>query len=99
MRIMERKNLITVMIATTVAAVIILTVTGFAARNKEYKPSNWVLKKYGNAVALYNGENLETVYEGIVVENLPEEDVKILENGIAFPTRTEAEQAIEDYDG
>ena len=34
----------------------------------------------------------------ISLNELPEEDVRILRNGIAFPTRDEAVQAIEDYE-
>ena len=72
---------------------------GFAAKNQDYEPSSWVLKAYGNSVALYNGDKIATVYGDIVLDNLPADDIKILESGIAFPTREEAEQAIEDYDG
>lgn len=95
----RQRNIIITVIVLTAAAVIILITAGFAARNRDYKPSSWVLKAHGNSVALYNGDSLDTVYGGIVLENLPEEDKKILESGIAFPTREEAERAIEDYDG
>ena len=47
----------------------------------------------------YNGKEIAAVYGDIVLDNLPPEDIKILENGIAFPTREEAEKAVEDYDG
>lgn len=95
----KQRNIIITVIVLTAAAVIILLTAGFAARDRDYEPSSWVLKSYGNSVALYNGEELTAVYGDIVLDNLPPEDIKILENGIAFPTREEAEQAIEDYDG
>ena len=95
----QQRNIIITAIVLTTAAVIILITAGFAARDRDYEPSSWVLKSYGNSVALYNGEELTAVYGDIVLDNLPPEDIKILENGIAFPTREEAEQAVEDYDG
>ncbi len=99
---MEKRNqrsFLIISIVVTLAMVIILTVAGFAARDKSYTPSSWVLRSYGGNVALYNGEELYSVYGDIMLSNLPPEDIDILENGIAFPTKQEAEAAIEDYDG
>lgn len=95
----KQRNIIITVIVLTAAAVIILLTAGVAARDRDYEPSSWVLKSYGNSVALYNGDELETVYGDIVLDSLPPDDIKILENGLAFPTREEAEKAIEDYDG
>lgn len=95
----QQRNIIITAIVLTIAAVIILITAGFAAKNRDYEPSSWVLKAYGNSVALYNDKDLAAVYDDIVLDDLPPEDIKILESGIAFPTREEAEQAIEDYDG
>ena len=95
----KQRNIIITALVLTAAAVIILITAGFAAKNREYQPSRWVLKAYGNSVALYNGKEIAAVYGDIVLDNLPPEDIKILENGIAFPTREEAEKAVEDYDG
>ena len=95
----KQRNIIITAIVLTAAAVIILLTAGFAARDRDYEPSSWVLKAYGNSVALYNRDEVAAVYGDIVLDNLPPEDIKILENGIAFPTREEAEQAVEDYDG
>ena len=95
----KQRNIVITVIVLTAAAVIILMTAGFAAKNQDYDPSSWVLKAYGNSVALYNGDKIATVYGDIVLDNLPADDIKILESGIAFPTREEAEQAIEDYDG
>ena len=95
----KQRNIIITVIVLNAAAVIILITAGFAAKNRDYEPSSWVLKAYGNSVALYNGDEVAAVYGDIVLDDLPPEDIKILENGIAFPTREEAEQAVEDYDG
>lgn len=95
----KQRNIIITVIVLTSAAVIILITAGFAAKNRDYEPGGWILKAYGNNVALYNGDEVATVYGEIVLDNLPPDDKKILESGIAFPTREEAEQAIEDYDG
>ena len=72
---------------------------GFAAADTDYEPTGWVLKAYGNSVALYNGDEIKAIYGEVELDTLPPEDVRMLESGIAFPTRAEAETAIEDYDG
>ena len=94
----KSRNLIAAAIAITAAAVIVLLVAGFAAADTDYEPTGWVLKAYGNSVALYNGE-IKAIYGEVELDTLPPEDVRMLESGIAFPTRAEAETAIEDYDG
>lgn len=95
----NQKNILIIAVVLTAAAVIILTVAGFAASDTEYEPSGWVLKAYGNSVALYNNGKIQTVYGEIVLDDLPEDDKKMLQSGIAFPTRDEAQRALEDYDG
>ena len=94
----KERNIIIAAIVITLAALIIITVVGLAAGNKDYEPSGWVLKAYGNTVALYNHGEINAVFEEIVIDDLPPDDVSILENGIAFPTREEAVKAIEDYE-
>ncbi len=93
-----RRNILIAAAVLTAAAVIILTVIGLAAENRDYEPASWVLKAYGNSVALYNDGKISDVFGEISLNELPEEDVRILQNGIAFPTRDEAVQAIEDYE-
>ena len=95
----KSRNLIAAAIAITAAAVIVLLVAGFAAADTDYEPTGWVLKAYGNSVALYNGDEIKAIYGEVELDTLPPEDVRMLEGGIAFPTRAEAETAIEDYDG
>ena len=95
----KSRNLIAAAIAITAAAVIVLLVAGFAAAGTDYEPTGWVLKAYGNSVALYNGDEIKAIYGEVELDTLPPEDVRMLESGIAFPTRAEAETAIEDYDG
>lgn len=94
----KRRNFLITAAVLTAAAVIILIVIGLAAENRNYEPSGWVLKAYGNSVALYNDGNVNAVFGGISLDELPDEDKRILENGIAFPTREEAVQAVEDYE-
>ena len=93
-----RRNILIAAAVLTAAAVIILTVIGLAAENRDYEPASWVLKAYGNSVALYNDGKVNAVFGGISLDELPDEDKRILENGIAFPTREEAVQAVEDYE-
>lgn len=83
---------------TLCIASLIITVS-IVVKNKIEEPEAWVLHSYGNNVALYNGENIVEVYGTIMIDTLPETDRKLLDNGIAFPTRKEAVNALEDYDG
>ncbi len=94
----KRRGIMIAVSVITAAIVIILTVIGIVAENSAYEPSSWVLKAYGNNVALYNDGRVITVYGEISLEALPEEDARLLRCGIAFPTRAEATQAIEDYE-
>lgn len=99
---MEKTNqrkliLIILIIALSLAAIIVAC--GFALRSKAENPEIWVLHSYGNNVALYNGDDIIEVYGSIALDTLPEADKKLLENGIAFHSREEAQSAIEDYDG
>lgn len=68
-------------------------------KTKQENPNGWALYSYGNNVALFNGEEIVEVYGSISLDNLTEEDKRMLENGIHFTTRDEAVTAIEDYDG
>ena len=94
----KRNIYITAIILSVFTGIIIITL-GFVVSNKKENPETWVLHSYGNNVALYNGESIVEVYGSIMLDTLPEEDKKQLDNGIAFTTREEAVQAIEDYDG
>lgn len=95
----KRRNIIIIAAVITFAMLIICITAIVAAKNTEYTPSGWVIRSYGNGVALYNGSEVDSVYEEIVLDALPPDDVNILNSGIAFPTREEAIRALEDYDG
>jgi hypothetical protein len=92
-----RLSIATIAISVSVAAIIITC--GFIIKGKSKDPEVWVLHSYGNNVALYNGDKIVEVYGGIVLDTLPLDDKRQLDNGIAFPTREEAVSAVEDYDG
>ena len=86
-------------ISISISIAVIIIALSYAAKTKKQEPTQWVLHAYGNNVALYNGENIIEVYGSIMLDTLPEEDRRQLDNGIAFLTREEAVSAIEDYDG
>lgn len=95
----RKTTLIIAIITLTIALAAIITALGFVAKSQNDEPEMWVLHSYGNNVALYNGDRIIEVYGGIVLDTLPEEDKRLLDNGIAFASREEAVSAIEDYDG
>ncbi len=86
-------------ISVSICIAIIIIAFSFALKTKTEEPAQWVLHSYGNNVALYNGDDIIEVYGSIMLDTLPEEDRRLLNNGIAFLTREEAVSAIEDYDG
>lgn len=98
---MEKKKIITgVLIAlVTLSVASVLVTLGVVIKNKKEHPESWVLHSYGNNVALYKDEEIIEVYGGIMLDTLPDEDKKLLDNGIVFSSREEAVSAIEDYDG
>lgn len=90
---------VTVISVLTFAIALILVTLGFAFSNNPVKSKPWVLQSYGNNVALFNGEEIIEVYGTIMIDTLPEEDKRMLNQGISFLTKEEAVTAIEDYDG
>lgn len=102
MLIMEKFNEkvlgISIIVIAVAISLVIITL-GFAVSDHKPQEDPWVLQSYGNNVALYNGEEVIEVYGAIVLDTLPEEDKRLLDNGISFLTKEEAVMAIEDYDG
>lgn len=99
---MEKRNKLTfiiVIITLATALSVTLAAIGMALKNHADEPERWVLHSYGNNVALYNGDRIIEVYGSIVLDTLPEEDKRLLDNGIAFESKKEAVNAIEDFDG
>ncbi len=96
----SKKTVIGIAIATvSICAVAIIITIGYAIKLKSQNQSPWVLHSYGNNVALYNGDKIIEVYGSIMLDTLPDEDRRLLDNGIVFSTKQEAVSAIEDYDG
>lgn len=83
----------------TISLAILIITLSFVAKTKKDEPEEWVLHSYGNTVALYNGKQMVEVFSGIMLDTLPADDRRQLDNGLAFTTREEAVNAIEDYDG
>ncbi len=93
------KKLSIILISVTLSLMAIIVTVSFVAKSQKNEPDSWVLHSYGNNVALYNGDSIIEVYGSIMLDTLPEDDRRQLDNGIAFPTREEAVNAIEDFDG
>ena len=92
-------HLIVILVIITLSLSAIILASGFAIRSKVENPKVWVLHSYGNNVALYSDGEIIEVYGSIAINTLPEADKRLLQNGIAFHSREEAQNAIEDYDG
>ena len=57
------------------------------------------LQAYENTVALFAGEKIVTVYDGVVLSNLPSYDRALLRGGIPVESEAQADRLVEDYDG
>lgn len=90
-------SIITIALTLCIAAIIVTF--GFVAKSSKNESDLWVLHSYGNNVALYKNEQVVEVYSGILLDTLPEEDKRQLDNGLLFHSKEEALTAIEDYDG
>ena len=99
---MEKNKGVTLAIAAIVISVsiaVIIITGGIAIRESPAENAEWVIRSYGNNVALYSGKQVIEVFGAISLDTLPESDKRLLDNGIIFPTREEALSALEDYDG
>lgn len=88
---------VSVAVLTVIASVLIVLVGLRSAPDSN--ADKYSLKAYKNTVALYKGEKLMEIYDGIVLDTLPEADRYALENGIDFDDLNEVRSAVEDYDG
>ena len=96
---MSKKAIGVIIASITISLIAVLLAASAVIKTKQENPESWILHSYGNNVALYNGDEIVEVYGSITLDTLPEEDKKLLENGIRFTTKAEAITAIEDYDG
>ena len=97
-KIINKKSF-TLGIILAVFLLAIITASALSVKCKQENPESWILQSYENTVVLLNNGEVVEVFGNISLDTLPQEDLKHLENGIAFLTKEEAMLAIEDYDG
>lgn len=87
--------------ATVIAFTLVLTVIliSIAYRSEKAADSHYILKSHNETVALYRGDEVVTVYDGIVLSTLPYADRARFNEGIAVQNPDDAQIIIEDYDG
>ncbi len=81
-----------------ILAVILLT-RSLSPAPASSAPEGYLLKAYGNAVALYENGELVEVYRDVVLSNLPLTDRTLLNEGIQADSMEQINQLLEDYDG
>lgn len=89
----------------TAAAVIVFTlllttlliIIGY--RSAPAKKENYMLKNFEGTAALFRGDEVITVYDGVVISALPLSDRQRFFEGIPVLTPEDAQTIIEDYDG
>ncbi|MBR6502272.1 MAG: hypothetical protein IKT42_02410 [Clostridia bacterium] len=59
---------------------------------------NYKLKSYKNTVALYDNENIIKIYDNIVLNTLPPQDIQNFTIGIPFTSQKLAETYLEDFE-
>ncbi len=67
--------------------------------DKKQENTEIILKSYKNTVALYENGVKKEVYEEIVLNTLPEKDIKELNVGIIINSNDELLRILEDFDG
>ena len=93
-----KKPLIWLIVSFLAIMILLLIVYFFAPPYKE-EPIGYYMKSINNTVALYRGEQIIKIYDGIVVDTLPTADRSRLKEGIYYETVESADIAAEDYDG
>ncbi len=88
---------VTILIIVSFIIIIALLVFGLSAKPQE--APILTVKAYKNTVALYNDQEIVTVYDDIVLNTLPPADINRLSSGITVENRAAAEKLLEDYDG
>lgn len=79
--------------------VLSLIIVGLYCKSKNIE-NQYLIKSYKNTVALYkNGEIIETYDGSIVLNSLPESDIKKFNNGIEIENYEDVYKMLEDYDG
>lgn len=96
MKYSYKKTAAAVIIATLILSVILILV---AYRSKNTVVADYMLKSYDGTVALYRGDDVVTVYDGIVLSTLPYADRARFIDGITVNSPEDAQIIIEDYDG
>lgn len=86
-------------IALGIFIIAIILICIFTSDKIVNNKDNWVLRSYQDTVVLMNNGEVVQVFGDIMVDSLPKEDIRHLENGIPFLTKDEALMAVEDYDG
>lgn len=86
----------TVVIFTLILVTILLLI---AYRTDADKNAPYSLKNYNGTVALFKGEEIITVYDGIILSTLPYADRQKFSSGIMLESPDDVQSIIEDYDG
>lgn len=91
-----KRTAITVIVFTLIIISLILLI---AYRNNDTQNNSYFLREYNGIVALFKGEDVIEVYDGVVTDNLPFNDYKRFADGIEVSGIDEAQIIMEDYDG
>lgn len=93
------KILTTAVIALTAVACALLVLSGIYAEKSNAESDKYFLRAHENTVALFKENEIIKVYDGIILNTLPESDIYTLKNGIEYENIEDADLAAEDYDG
>ena len=82
----------------TIFIVLMLMLFHLAKNKPQSNDSTYLIKSYKNTVALYQNEKIVKVYENIVLNTLPQQDILNFNKGIKVSTPTQAEIYLEDFE-
>ncbi len=61
--------------------------------------ADYILKEYHGNIALYKGEEVISVYDGVILSAFPKSDRQKFIDGMHIDSPETAQEIIEDYDG
>lgn len=91
-----KKTALTVIIFTLILSVILILI--YYRSNKAVK-DKYILKEYNGTVALFENDDILSVYDEIVLSAFPSADRQRFSEGIQVNSPEDALKIIEDYDG
>ena len=95
MRVFIKKILFPTLIFALTFILIAFYIKNYTQKPKDNK---YILKSYKNTVALYNDHKIIEIYDSIVLNTLPQSDIKKFNDGITVSSPLQAEEFLDNFE-